>query len=261
MRLEGRIALITGGASSFGRAIAVRFAAEGARVVVADKDEAAGQEVVETVLHAGGDATFSLADVREEDQVQAMIGDAVVAYGNLDILVNTVALRITGDALGMTAEELRESIHANLETAWICSRSAAPFLKSTGRGAIVTLAPTDVFQSMPRRFPYAVGTGALPALSRGLAIDLGPQGIRSNLIVTGFIDTEHTERWLQSSPDPEELFRRVLAAHPLGRVGTADDVARAAAFLVSEDAAFITGTTLVVDGGRSAAIQELHNWA
>jgi NAD(P)-dependent dehydrogenase (short-subunit alcohol dehydrogenase family) len=114
---------------------------------------------------------------------------------------------------------------------------------------------------MPRSFPYAVSKGAILAMSRGLAVDFGAQGIRSNVIIPGYIQSDHNERRLQASADPEGNFRRILSVHPLGRVGTPVDVARAASFLASDESSFITGSVIVVDGGRSAVIQDLHDWS
>ena len=260
MTFDNKVALITGGGSTLGRACAVLLAELGARIVVADKDEQRAHETVRTVTEAGGEAAATIVDVTDEDQIQAMVGDAIVAYGSLNILVNNVTYRAEGDALTTESDDWRESVKVNLESPWLCARYAAPFLKSSGSGAIVHVAPSDIFRSMPRRLPYAVTKGGVPSLSRALAIDFGPQGIRSNVVVTGYIQSDHTERRLRQSVDPEEEFRRILSVHPLGRVGTPKDVAHAVAFLASDEASFITGTTVVVDGGRSAVRQDLHNW-
>ncbi len=261
MRLKDKVAIVTGGGSSFGRAIAIRFAEEGARVVVADRDEAVGRLVVESILEAGHEATFSTVDVADESTIQAMVGDAIVAYGSLHVLVNALAYRTRSDALGIEREEWQKSLAMNLESAWLCARYCAPFLKASGGGAIVSIASTHALRTMPRHFAYGVSKGALLPLSRSLAVDFGPQRIRSNVIIPGYIQSDHTEREIQDSADPEANFRRVLSVHPLGRVGTPEDIANAALFLASEEAAFITGATLVVDGGRSAVIQELHDWS
>lgn len=260
MRLPNKVALITGGGSSLGRAIALKFAEEGARVVVADRDPAVGRQVVESILEAGREATYSAVDVTDESSIQAMVGDAIVAYGTLNIVVNCISYRTTGDALSVDREEWAKSLTLNLESAWLCSRYSAPFLKAAGGGALVHIASTHAQRTMPRQFPYAVSKGALVPMSRSMAIDFGPQGIRSNVIIPGHVQSDHTERLLQESADPEGNFRRVLSVHPLGRVGTPQDIASAALFLASDEAQFITGATLVVDGGRSAVIQDLHDW-
>jgi len=260
MRLAEKVIIVTGGGSSIGRAAALRIAQEGGRVVVADLEESAGHSVVEAVMEAGGEATFAAVDVMEEAAVQAMVGDAILAYGSVHGLVNAATFRATGDPLTTSNDDWRRSIGVNLEGAWLCARTCAPFLKAAGGGSIVHIAPTHVMRTMPRKFPYGVSKGALLSLSRAMAIDFGPQGIRSNVLVTGYVQSDHTERQLKESDDPEAAFRRVLSVHPLGRVGTPEDIARAAVFLLSDDATFVTGATLVVDGGRSAVIQDLHDW-
>lgn len=259
-RLDEKVTVVTGAGSSIGRAIALKIAQEGGRVVVADKEEEAGHPVVEAILEGGGDATFARVDVTDEAQVQAMVGDAILAYGSLHGLVNGMSYRASGDPLTTSRDDWEKSLSHNLEAAWLCARTCAPFLKAAGGGSIIHIAPTHVLRTMPRTFPYAVTKGALLAMSRSMAIDFGPQGIRSNVLVTGYIQSDHTERRLQESADPEGSFRRILSVHPLGRIGLPEDVARAACFLLSSDATFITGTTMVVDGGRSAVIQDLHDW-
>jgi len=260
MLLQGKCALITGGGSSVGRCVALQLARQGARVVVADCDAELCEESVRTVREAGGEAAASTADIVDEDQVQSMVGDAIVAFGSLDILINGASFRASGDALTTSRDDWQRSLSVNLQGAWLCARYAAPFLKASASGAMVHLAPSDVLHSMPRRFPYAVSKAGILAMSRSLAIDFGPQGIRSNVIITGYIQTERTQRKLSATSSPDDELRRILSVHPLGRVGTPQDVAHAAAFLVSDQAAFITGAVLNVDGGRSAVIQDLHDW-
>jgi NAD(P)-dependent dehydrogenase (short-subunit alcohol dehydrogenase family) len=260
MRLEEKVVVVTGGGSSVGRAICRRAAAEGARVVVADRDEDAGHGVVEAIIEAGGTATFARVDVTDEAEIQAMVGDAILAYGTINGLVNGVSYRKDGDPMSTTREEWAQSVAHNLESAWLCARTCLPFLKAAGGGSLVHLAPTHIVRTMPKSFAYAASKGGLLAMSRAMAIDFGPYRVRSNVLITGFVQSDHTERRLRGTGEPETSFRRILSVHPLGRVGTPEDIARAATFLLSDDASFISGTSLMVDGGRSAVIQDLHDW-
>ena len=135
-RLDDRVTVVTGGGSSIGRAIALKIAQEGGRVVVADKDEESGHPVVEAILEAGGEATFARVDITDEAEVQAMVGDAILAYGSLHGLVNGMSYRASGDALSTTREAWKKSLAHNLEAAWLCARTCAPFLKAAGGGQL-----------------------------------------------------------------------------------------------------------------------------
>jgi NAD(P)-dependent dehydrogenase (short-subunit alcohol dehydrogenase family) len=259
MRLNNRVAVITGAGSSVGKAICREFLAEGARIVATDRDPAAGDTVAEA-LRESGEVHFTACDLTDEDQIQELIGDAIMAFGSIDVLVNAATLRVAGDALSASRDDWRKALAVNVEAAWLCSRYAIPFMKAARGGAIVNVSSTHAERTMPRRFLHAMTRAAIPAMSRSLAIDYGPHNIRVNTLLLGYIQSDHSERILEASADPEADFHRILSVHPLGRVGTPDEAARAAVFLASNDASFITGATLVVDGGRSVVVQDLHNW-
>lgn len=261
MRLKDKVAIVTGVTSSIGRAICLEFAREGARILATDRDDDAGNAVAETIRAAGGDVHFSACDLADEEQIQALIGDGIMAYGAIDILVNAATVRIEGDALSITREEWQKVLAVNVEAAWLCARYSIPFMKASKAGAIVNVSSTHADRTMPRRFLHATSRAAVGAMSRSMAIDFGPHNIRVNTLLLGYIQADHKERRLQESVDPETDFRRILSMHPLGRVGTPQEAARAAVFLASPDASFVTGTTLVVDGGRSVVVQDLHNWS
>lgn len=258
-RLAGRTAVVTGAATTVARAMLKVFAAEGARVVAADADEAAAEHV-EAVRAAGGEAHFSLCDVADEDQVQALMGDAVMAYGGVDVLVNAAVKRVEGDALSVTREEWTSTFATCVESAWLCARYALPFMKNGRSPSVVNVTSTHAERTMPRRLLHAATRAAALGMTRSMAIDFGPYGVRVNALMLGCIQTPRLDERLRRSADPEGDFRRILGAHPLGRLGTPEEAARAAVFLASDDASFVSGATLVVDGGRSVVVQELHDW-
>lgn len=259
MRLREKVAVITGAGSSVGRAICQEFLREGALVVATDRDPEVGSMLAES-LRESGEVHFAECDLTEEERIQEMIGDAIMAFGSIDVLVNAATVRIPGDAISITKDEWRRALAVNVEAPWLCARYAIPFMKAAQGGAIVNVSSTHSDRTMPRRFLHATMNAAIPAMSRSLAIDFGPQNIRVNTLLLGYIQSDHSERRLQASADPEADFHRILSVHPLGRVGTAEEAARGAVFLASSDASFITGATLVVDGGRSIVVQDLHNW-
>ncbi len=261
MRLKDKVAIVTGATSTVGRAICLELARDGARIVATDRDENTGNELSETIRAAGGDVHFAVCDLADEEQIQAMVGDAIMAFGAIDVLVNAATLRVPGDALTVTRDDWRNVIAINLEAAWLCARYSIPFMKAAKSGAIVNISSTHAERTMPKRFLHSTSRAAVAAMGRSLAIDFGPHNIRVNTLLLGYIQADHKERRLQGSADPEEDFRRILSVHPLGRVGTPMEAAKAAVFLASPDSSFITGATLVVDGGRSVVVQDLHNWA
>jgi NAD(P)-dependent dehydrogenase (short-subunit alcohol dehydrogenase family) len=258
-RVEDRVAVVTGAGSSVGRAICRELVAEGARVVATDLDPDVGGPLVES-LRETGDVHFTPCDLSEEEAIQGMIGDAIMAFGSIDVLVNVATVRVPGDALSITREDWSKALAVNVEGAWLCARYAIPFMKAARGGAIVNVSSTHAERTMPRRFLNAMTRAAIPAMSRSMAIDFGPHDIRVNTVLLGYIQSDHHERRLKESSDPEADFHRILSVHPLGRVGTPEEAARAVVFLASPDASFITGATLVVDGGRSIVVQDLHNW-
>jgi NAD(P)-dependent dehydrogenase (short-subunit alcohol dehydrogenase family) len=261
MSLKEKVAVVTGAGSTVCRAICLEFIREGLRVVATDRDEEAGNSLAETLRQAGGEVHFTPCDLMEEGQVQELIGDAIMAFGAIDVLVNGATVRVEGDALSITPQEWNDALKINLEAAWLCARYAIPFMKAAQGGSIINLSSTHGERTMPRRFVHAATRAAIGAMSRSMSIDFGPHNIRVNTLALGYIQSDHAERRLRESTDPEGDFRRILSVHPLGRVGTPVEAARAAVFLASQDSSFITGSTLVVDGGRSSVVQDLHNWS
>jgi NAD(P)-dependent dehydrogenase (short-subunit alcohol dehydrogenase family) len=248
---QGRVALVSGGGSGLGRSVALRLAAEGAHVIVAEEDEDLGRSVVDSILLGRGVAEWAYLDPLEEGSIQSCVGEAIVNFGSLHYLVNALTFIERGDSLSTTLEIWDRSIAINLEAAWLMARTSAPFIRAAGGGAMVHLAPLDVLTSATRSFAVATSKGGLYAMNRALAHELGPEGTRSNLVIYGHVQTREVERLIAEQEDPEAAFRRLVHAHPLRRTGTPEEVAKAVSFLLSKDASFITGTSLVVDGGRS----------
>jgi meso-butanediol dehydrogenase/(S,S)-butanediol dehydrogenase/diacetyl reductase len=243
MRLEHKIALVTGGATGIGRAIVLRFAAEGARVMVADRNQEDGATTA-----AQGHARFVACDVADPHQAQAAVAATVSAFGGLDILVNSAAhLGGYHDVAEMPVQEWRAVLNVTLDGVFYCSKYAVPEMVKRGGGSIIHIASVEGVMGVAGHAAYVTGKSALFGLTRSMAIDYGKQNIRVNAISPGIIDSGRPdiERYKQD-PVHVRWWREMTV---LDRLGRPEEVAAAALFLASEDASYVTGQNLVVDGG------------
>lgn len=248
MRLQDRVALVTGGGSGIGQAIAGRFAGEGARVVVADRDEARAQTTVQMIETAGGVALATVVDVADATAVAAMGAHAEQVYGRVDILVNNAAIAEGDDILTMTEETWDRNLAIVLKGVFLCAKTLLPGMIARRSGAIVNIASVNGLTGLGEE-AYSAAKAGVINLTRNLAVKYGRYGVRANVICPGTVQTPIWEPIRQKDP---AVFDKLARWYPLGRVGLPDDVAKAALFLASDDAAWITGATLVVDGGLMA---------
>jgi NAD(P)-dependent dehydrogenase (short-subunit alcohol dehydrogenase family) len=249
-RLANRIALVTGAGAGIGRAIAEALAAEGAIVVASDVDAAAGEETAGLVIQRRGRAEAVPADVTAPRDVAGLLAHIKDRHGRLDILVNNAGLNVRSDFRHMTDADWTKIRETNLDSVVRLSRDALPLLQPSGNAAILNLASIMASRSLRQLAAYSATKAAITGLSRALAVEYAPFGVRVNYLCPGFIETSLTERILRV---PQ--FRRALIEQtPLRRFGTPEDVARAAVFLVSDDARFITGEGLAVDGGMAIGL-------
>jgi NAD(P)-dependent dehydrogenase (short-subunit alcohol dehydrogenase family) len=256
-RLDGRVAIVTGGSSGIGRAIAIALAAEGARVVVADVREApieGGATAVEQIRRAGNSATHFAVDMADSAQVEALVDTTVRESGRLDVVVNNAATYV-GKALLETSDEEWDRVqHVNVRGAFVLCRAAVrqmlsqPLVDQEVRGRIVNIGSQHGIVAAPRDIAYGTSKSAIMHLTRQIASDYARQGIICNTVAPGKIVTGKGGR--EAEPEWQELWR---SRTPIARDGTPQDVARAVLFLASSDATFITGATLMVDGGWTAA--------
>jgi len=250
-RLDGKVALITGGARGIGLAIARRFVAEGARVVIADID---GAEAFSAAAALGPETAVlgHALDITQEEQAAATVSAAEERFGRLDILVNNAAIldMITWDEL--TYARFQEVLRINLDGALLCAMAAVPAIERAGGGRILNIASIMGLAGSKESIPYSTAKGGLVNLTRCLACDLAEKNITVNAIAPGFIDTRMAVTRDGGHEHQTEHFRTVYLQHgkiPLGRAGTPDDIAGPAFFLCSDDARYITGQILTVDGG------------
>jgi NAD(P)-dependent dehydrogenase (short-subunit alcohol dehydrogenase family) len=248
--LGGKVALVTGAAGGIGRVTAARFGAAGCRVVAADLDEAGGARTAAAIVAAGGEAMAAGVDVADESSVKAAFKQARDRYGPVDALVNVAGVWAGGSVTELAVEDWDRTMAVNARGVFLCAREALPDMVARRGGAIVSVASIAALKGTRRAGAYNPSKAAVVALTKNMALDYAEHGIRVNAICPGLIGGTDMElelrRFRGDTPDYQEW---VVGLHPLGRLGTPDDVADAAVFLASHRASWITGTCLVVDGG------------
>ncbi len=259
--LAGKVAVVTGASSGIGRAIAVRYAREGATVTIADINVAGGEETASMIGEAGGTATFMECDTSDPEQVRGTIDRTAADGGRLDIIVNNAGVGGTGQALAdMPVEEFQRVIGINLLGPFYGSKFAIPHLRKAGGGSIINIASTYGLIGAPNTPAYATAKGGLVMMTKQMAVDYSRENIRVNAICPGFVDTDLGGRRARMSPEDAakaHAAREARAAmQPIGRQAHPDEMAGAAVFLASDDASFVVGAILAVDGGQTI----LHNW-
>jgi NAD(P)-dependent dehydrogenase (short-subunit alcohol dehydrogenase family) len=248
-RVEGKVAVVTGAAHGIGRASATALAAEGARVALGDVDEAGGEAAARAVVDAGGDAVFVRTDVTRLADLEALVATAVERWGRLDVAFNNVGVAIGGSAGEMSEADWDRVLDVNLSGVWRGMRAAIPEMLRAGGGSIVNTSSVQGHVGFVGWAGYAASKGGIDALTRQAAVEYAPRGIRVNAVVPGTILTAMNEGILQEVEDPDALMAEWESMHPLGRVGTPEEVAAAVVFLASDESSFVTGESLRVDGG------------
>ena len=249
-RLQDKIALITGSAAGIGLATAQVFAAEGAHVYIADVDGAGADRAAKDLIAKGMKASAMAVDVSRGQDVSALMRAIEQQHKRLDVVVNNAGINVRTEFRNMTDADWVRLREVNLDGIIRIARDAFPLLKASGRGSLINLASIMGHRGMRTLAAYGATKGAISALTRGLAVEYAPFGIRVNALAPGFIETALTERVLKI----EAFSKALLEQTPLRRFGTSEDVARAALFFASDESAFITGAELAVDGGMQATL-------
>jgi len=246
-RFESDVVVVTGSTRGIGEAIAHRFANEGAAVVVTGRSSGDGETVVNDITDAGGTAVFVQADMRVPDDVSALFEATVDEFGGLDVMVNNAAVQTETTPDEATMADWDRVLETDFRAYWLCAKYAAELIK---KGAIINVSSNHAFSTMPAHFPYNAVKAGINGMTRAMALDLGPN-IRVNTINPGWVAVKRTTEKMDA-----QQRRELASIHPTGRIGAPEDVAGVAAFLASDDAAFVTGASLLVDGGRSAVMQD-----
>jgi len=238
-RFDGQVALVTGGRSGIGAAIAHRLQIEGAHVITAQRNEDTNHDYIE-------------ADFLDPTEPERVISDVISKAGRLDVLINNAGLMREGTVAESSTKDWNDAIAVNLTAPFLLIKHALPHLHNGG--AIVNIGSVEGLGSNPRHPAYCASKAGLHGLTRAVAVDHGNEGIRCNAVAPGWINTDLNEDFIDSMPDPMTFRKKIADIHPVGRTGEAEDVAALVAFLASNDAAFITGQIYTVDGGRMAKL-------
>jgi NAD(P)-dependent dehydrogenase (short-subunit alcohol dehydrogenase family) len=252
MRLANKVALITGGTSGIGEASALLFAKEGAKIAIAGRNEERGHSVTEQILKEGGSAIFIRTDVRKSEECRRAVDETVRAFGRLDVLFNNAGVFYPHTALDCTEEEWDLQIEINLKGTFLMSKFALPGMIQQGSGIIINNSSGWGIVGGDAAVAYCASKGGVVLLTRAMAIDHGRQGIRVNCICPGDVDTPMLPEDARMRGLKWEDYLAGCSNRPLGRIGTANEIAKAVLFLASDDTSFMTGAALVVDGGGTA---------
>ncbi len=252
MRLAGKVSVITGAGSGIGRAAALLFAREGARVVAADLNRRAAEETARMIRDVGGEAMAVEVDVSSTASVERMFEETLEAYGRLDVLVNNA-----GYGFAATVEQTDEAdwdrlMAVNLKGVYLGCKYAVPLMRRQGGGVIVNTASVVALVGIENRAAYCASKGGVAALTRALALDHVRDGIRVNCVAPGTVDTPYLSGIIAQNPAPAALRKELEERQPMGRMGRAEEIAYAMLYLASEESSFVTGSVLVVDGGWTA---------
>jgi NAD(P)-dependent dehydrogenase (short-subunit alcohol dehydrogenase family) len=248
-RLEGKRAIVTGAANGIGRAIALRLASEGARVVLADVDEEAAGGVADEI---DGETLIHKTDVTRSEDVEALVGRTVSEWGGLDVMVNNAGVGVAGTAITTTEEEYDRVMDVCVRGTFLGMKHAIPAIKDSGGGSVINMSSIAALVGIVDRAVYSAAKGAIYSITRASAIDHVGEGVRVNCIAPGTVDTPWVARITSGYDDPEEARANMRARQPHGRLVSPEEIAAMAAYLASDEAASVIGACMVVDGGVTA---------
>jgi len=249
MRLTGKVAIITGAGSGIGRACAIAFAREGAKVTLVGRTRAKLDHVAGEI----GAAAFAQAgDIRKQSDIERIVQATVERFGGLHVLVNDAAVLHAGTVESQTDSQWDDTFATNVKGMWHFTRAVVPHLRRAGGGSVINISSVIGLVGARNRAAYSASKGAVTVLTKSMALDLAADQIRVNCICPGIVETELVEKFITEAPDPEAARRQRIALHPLGRFGKPEDIAPMAVYLASDESSWVTGAAFCVDGGYSA---------
>jgi NAD(P)-dependent dehydrogenase (short-subunit alcohol dehydrogenase family) len=253
MKLSDRVVVVTGAGSGIGRACAIEFAKEGAKVVVADINQQGGEDTVNEIKAEKGNASLYKTDVSNPESVRQLVDYTIKLHSRIDALINNAAIQVNKTVEDITFEEWNQQMSVNVGGIFLCSKYFLPYLRQT-KGNIVSMSSVNGFFVEPMCAGYCTTKAAIIGLTKAMAIDHGNEGVRVNCICPGYIDAGLAEGYFQSQSDPAKAREEAGKLHALWRIGRPEEVAKVAVFLASDDASFMTGASVVVDGGFGSGL-------
>jgi NAD(P)-dependent dehydrogenase (short-subunit alcohol dehydrogenase family) len=249
MKLRNRVSIITGGNSGIGKATALLFAREGSKVVIAGRNASRGREVMEAIKKGRGEAMFVKTDISKSTEVRNLVETVIDKFGKIDILFNNAALSPVGTVLDTSEKEWSDVIGTNLTGTFLCTKYVLPHMIERKKGVIINTGSINSLMAMKKEAAYDASKGGVLMLTRAVALDFAEFNIRANCICPGAIETPMLRDLLNQAPDPKAAEANLAKMHPLGRIGSPEEVANMALFLASDESSFVTGTAMPVDGG------------
>jgi len=246
-RMDGKIAVVTGAGSGIGRAVAVMFAREGAKVVCANRNVEDGNETLAQIRAARGEGIYVSTDVRSKDSINNLLDKTLEAYGDVTTLFNNAGILVHGPYLGQTDEELEKVYETNFRGYYWMMQAFLPALVKNGHASITNVASISVMKPETDAYLYGAMKAAINKMTRDMIREFSPQGVRLNVICPGPVQTNLTPEWVRNSPEVQAEICKAVC--PVGRLGEPDDIAYAAVWLASDEANWVTGSTIVIDGG------------
>lgn len=248
MKLQGKVVIITGATDGIGKATALKFASEGAKVMMVGRDEAKGRSA-EAEVKRYGDAVYLKADVSDSSQVKRIIEETVRRHGRIDVLVNNAAVCPAGTAVTTSEEMWDQIIDINLKGVFLCCKYAIPHMQKNGGGVIVNIGSINSLMAMENEAAYDASKGGVLMLTKAIAVDFAKSNIRANCILPGAVESTMLEGSLNASSDPAKAREWITQRHPVRRTGKPQEIAEVALFLATDAPSFMTGATIPVDGG------------